>query len=203
MRPGTPGYDIAVANLSPDAAVTHGATRFLSRAIAPPCSKCLAKGECDRYQDGQTCVVAEEYQAEVTAQIMALPHLQPEDRPLASEYAKQATALAIIDHYLAHAGPFLPGAEAGLVEAQPVLKLRTTISMVLVRLASELGLSPAARARLKTGGPGHSPGSELARAIAELTAQEAERRRAGALDAGFEEVTDSHGGRIDVEEERD
>lgn len=176
----------ALANLKPDrlAATKHGLTTFLTRAIAPPCRFCIAKSECDRFREGNaTCILAEEYQAEVTAQIMALPQIQPEDRPLVLEYAKTATALTIIDRYVAHASPLLPGSDKGYLDVQPVMKQRAGLSSQLVKLADALGLSPAARAKLKVGERDKQGG--LAAALAEISRRQARQETAGAIDAEF------------------
>jgi hypothetical protein len=173
------------------AALTHQATRFLNRALAPCCDKCAARAECDRYQAGGTCVVAEEHQAEVLAALLKLPHVQPVDEPLCREFAKVDTCLGIIDRYIAHASPLLPGSDAGYLEAQPVMKTRASLSAQLLRLAGELGLSPAARARLRAD-PEKGPGADLAAALRDLAAQD-RAKAAATVDGECEPMAEEAG----------
>lgn len=177
--PKTPeGRDRALANLHPDprAATVHGAHTFLTRSICPPCRLCVARGDCEGFRPGDaTCQLAEAYQADTAAAIMDLPQIQVEDRPLVLEFSKVATALSIIDRYIAHASPLLPGTDDGVLEAQPVMKTRASLSNQLVKLADVLGLSPAARMKLKSG---KDPvGSAWARAVieADFTPEPAEK----------------------------
>jgi len=168
--------------------LTHGLGPFLTRAVAPPCDKCIVgagkkgDGTCDRYREGATCALAEEYQAEVAAQIMALPHIEPVDRSLVLEFAKVQTAISILDRYLAHTGPLLPGSEQGLLEYQPAMKTRLELSGRLEKLAGSLSLTPLQRAKLaaKQGGPG----SDLAAAHAALQAEAIEGEFTTDADAG-------------------
>lgn len=146
------GRSRALANLTDTTCATkHGLSAFFQgtpgAAIAPPCRHCIIRARCERYEEGETCAVAEEHQAALVGEIMALPQIEPQDFPLVAEYAKLATALQVADTYLANAGPLLPGADAGYLEVQPLLKERTRLSGALVKLASELGLSPTARLR--------------------------------------------------------
>ncbi|MEI6500566.1 MAG: hypothetical protein WCP21_06005 [Armatimonadota bacterium] len=185
----------ALANLRPQpdplANSVHGMSSYLGRAIAPPCRFCIAKEECEAFSDAPraTCTLAEAYQAQVQADIMALPHIEPQDRPIVQEYAKMTTAIAIMDLYLAHASPFLPGADkAKYVDTQPVLKERTKLGAALLKYAAELGLTPMARHRLKSSTDGKGAGATLAAALTELARQEAEGRKAGAVDGEFDEA---------------
>lgn len=158
-----------LANLQPDprAATKHGLTTYLARSIAPPCRFCVAKSACAEFSSapGATCRIAEDYQAGIQRDILALPHILPQDGPIVQEYSKLATALAIMDCYIASAGPFLPGAEK-YIDVQPVLKTRAGLSSQLLRYAGELGLTPAARARLQATETGR--GASLAAALADL-----------------------------------
>ena len=166
-----------------EAALTHQSHRFLAHALAPACSRCVVNGPCERFTEGGTCSLAEEAQAEVLAGVLALPHVQDEDLPLCREYAKTVVGLAIVDRYLAATSPFLPGAESGYLESQPVLKTRQGLSSALVRLAGELGLSPASRHRLRSD-PDNGAAGELGRVLAEVRRAEA-KEKAATLDADF------------------
>jgi hypothetical protein len=130
------------------AALKHQTDRFLDRALAPACDRCVIKEACGEFREGGTCILAERQQAQIEEQVMALPQVLPQDMPLVREFAKVATAIGIVDRYVAHASPFLPGAESGYIEPQPVMALRLRLTAQLRALASDLGLSPIARTRL-------------------------------------------------------
>jgi len=163
-------------------AQTHGLHRWLERSLAPACSRCVARPDCEAFREGGTCALAERAQADLVAQVMELPHVRPEDYRLAREFAKTAVALDIVDAYVGATSPFLPGAEAGFVELQPVMRDRARLSAQLRALAGDLGLSPAARARLRVSGRILHP---LHQAVLD-----AEKERAAAVDAEFT-TTDS------------
>jgi hypothetical protein len=159
------------AHRRPEAArLSHQAERFLGRAIAPSCDHCLANETCEAFRPGGTCLLAEARQAEVLDAVMAEAQITPALEPLALEYAKTATAVQIIDTYLAHGSPFLPGAPA-YIEPQPVMTMRTKLSSRMQSLAAELGLTPAAKARLARDGEQNAAMTELARAMAQIKGQ--------------------------------
>lgn len=176
------GRDRALANLSPDASITHGLSRYLSRSIAPPCVRCAAREECEEFRDGATCIVAERHQAQIVRDLRALPHLGAVDLPLVHEYAKVATAIVIADTYLARTGPLLPGDDKGLLEYQPAMQTRLKLSERLEKLAGTLGLTPVMRAKLaaKEG----NGAADLAVAIRELQ-QQRQAEKAEAVEGQF------------------
>jgi len=176
-----------------EAALTHQAHRWLSRGLAPSCGQCIAKNDCEQFREGGTCILAETAQAEVLAAVQAEVEVTPAALPVAREYAKAAIGLQVIDTYLAHGSPFLPGAPQYL-EPQPVVKWRSTLSSRLQSLAAELGLTPAARARLKTD-PDRGPAGALAALLVEVRKAE-EKERAATVEADFtaEEVASPDGG---------
>ena len=135
-------------NRDPLAACTHQGRRWETKALAPSCDHCADREHCEHYRKGDTCILAEQQVAETVESIMALPHVQATDRPLAVAYARTATLLEILARYVANVSPLLPGSDAGYLEAQPVMHNIASAETRLVKLASELGLSPAARARL-------------------------------------------------------
>jgi len=145
--------------------IVHGARRWLSRSLAPPCSRCPSMS-CEARTEGGTCQIAEAYRDSIVERVMRLDHIRPEDEPLAGEYGQLCTALKIIDAYLSEYGLFLPGVETGFLEGQPVLvRLRQSLSNSLCRLASELGLSPASRARIARGADPRSEVTLIADAL--------------------------------------
>ena len=116
--------------------------------------------------------------------------LTPAMGPVAVEYAKVATAIQIIDVYLAHSSPFLPGAP-DFTEPQPVLKLRTSLSARLQALASELGLTPMAKHRLKKD-PEAGPGASLLKVFAEAEEIANRERERATVDGDFEPEGDTN-----------
>jgi len=188
----------ALANLSPDAAITHGLSRYLSRSIAPPCKRCAAREECEEFRDGATCIIAERHQAQIVRDLRALPHLGDVDLPLVHEYAKVATAICIADTYLSRTGPLLPGDDKGLLEYQPAMKERLKLSERLEKLAGTLGLTPVMRAKLAAQQSG--PASALAAALKQLEQQRAPQP-AETLEGQFTTEEDTPGGQAADEEE--
>jgi len=184
------------------AALTHQGYRWwqgamANAALAPACDRCIAKDTCDQFTPGGTCAPAEEEQAALVAEVMALDHVRPQDHRLVREWAKVAVALDIVDAYIGRTSPFLPGADAGFLECQPVLQWRAQLSAALSRLAGELGLSPAARSRLATSKD--RPLHPLERVILEADRQD-QLERAGAVDAEWEDEPDDQDADTDPDE---
>ena len=153
----------SLANLDPanleepgQAALTHQAVRWQKSGLFPLCRKCILRKKCEVYDEedeDKTCPLAQEAYDHLIESIRALPQIQPEDLPLVVEYARQSIFVQIIDTWIGEAGPFLPGAEEGFLEPQPVLTgLRYTAAGHIARLSDRLGLNPAARAKLKASG---------------------------------------------------
>ena len=135
--------------------------------MAPACDRCVGRATCDLYQAGGTCVIAEQYQADLLAALECEVEITPALRPVALEYCRLACALAIAQVFLAQAGPFLPGYENGYIEAQPIMQRRDGWSSRLQSLANDLGLTPAAKHRMKANERTHA-GDILAAALAEV-----------------------------------
>lgn len=173
--PKTPaGLERAKANLQPWAPTTHGLFTWTTRGIGPPCDKCPMAGECDRYSKGGRCVVAAEKLQAIVAQIMAEPHIQDSDLPQVVEYARCVVGLDIASLHLDQTGPYLPGAEAGLLDVQPAQNWRLKLAALQLKYADALGLSPAARLKLKIGAGADpvKPGASWARAVIEAEFEE-------------------------------
>jgi len=192
------------------AALKHQTFRWLHRGLAPSCSKCALRDSCPEFREekGASCVLAEREHAAIVAEVMALPWAQEGDRHLALSFAKVTVGLNIIDAYLSVESPFLPGAPA-YIEPQPILATRANLLSSQVKLAAQLGLSPAARARLQAD-PDRGPASGILRAFAELEAEDREaRERAQALDAEFVaedtpgDAEDAPGGAVGTSEDSD
>ncbi|MEN6548453.1 MAG: P27 family phage terminase small subunit, partial [Armatimonadia bacterium] len=172
------GRQTALANLDPKAAQKHGLRAWQQRGLFPVCRMCVAKDECEAYDAGGTCRIAEDHQNSIIRDVMALAHIADEDRPVVVEYSKVCVGLALCDLYLSVAGgPFLPGADKGFVDVQPATKYRADLTKTLLNYANALGLTPSARARLRTEDKGKY--DDLARALAAMSGQQAEQHRAG------------------------
>ena len=181
------GKERALANLQPQpwGAQTHGLFTWTTRGVGPICNKCPVKDECPAYADGARCrIAAEKLQALVEA-TMKEPHIQQSDMPTVVEYARAVVGLDIAALHLDAAGPFLPGADKGFLDVQPAQQWRLKLAALELKLAAELGLTPMARHRLKSSIDSKGAGATLAAALGELAQQEAEARKAGAVDADF------------------
>ena len=141
-----------LANLEPlTSAVRHGGYRLLERGLAPPCDRCSFSEGCPEHEPGATCRVAERHAAEVAEELLALPHVKPEDRFLVAEFAKLSTLALVLDAYTATNGLFVVDEEhPNVLTPQPcVTRLRLAVSNNLRQLGETLGLTPLARARLE------------------------------------------------------
>ena len=149
-------------NLTPQtAALSHQGYRFLAHSdtkglgLLPLCKHCVLKDKCPEYsaEEGAVCAPARAAQERLLGQLLSLEQIDPvQDLPLVLEYVKSAIFLQIVDKYVTEAGIFLPGAEEGYLEWQPVLKTRWTCANSMAKISDKLGLNPVARARLKLEG---------------------------------------------------
>lgn len=162
------------------AGLTHQGDRWMKHAMAPACDRCMARGDCGQYQQGGTCVLAEAYQADVMAALEAEVDVTPALRPLAEQYAHLATAVKIVDLWIARSSPFLPGAEGGYLEGQPIMAQRDKWVSRMQALANDLGLTPAAKHRMKAEKQ-QDAGANLAKALVEL-----QREQPPVLEGDFE-----------------
>jgi hypothetical protein len=145
------GQARCLANLEApgEAHLKHQAHRFMDRGLWPVCSRCPVREQCERFDAHGTCVVAAEAQVAVMRQVMALPHVRPEDAPIADEYARLTVFVNVLDLYLSRHGALLGNGDAPFCEGQPVLAQRAKFSKLRLEHARELGLTPAARKRLE------------------------------------------------------
>jgi len=173
------------------AACKHQLYRFLDRGLWPVCARCAAREDCPDKTEGGVCGPAQAAQESIFRQVMELPHVRPEDAGLVAEYAKLTVACEIVDLHVARAGLVL-SSEGEPVAAQPILGERLRLSAALRALAGDLGLSPAARSRLRQD-PDRGPGAEMARLVrAAREAEEAERREV--VDGDFSAEEDDGNG---------
>jgi len=155
------GWQTALANLHGEpetAALTHQGRRWMNRALAPSCNHCADRERCEAYAEGGTCRLAEEQQAELIERIMALPQIRPEHEALVRAYVRDAVLVEILARYIGATSPLLPGADRGYLELQPALNDYGKAVSRMQKLAAELGLTPAARARLGLGQDGRPQG---------------------------------------------
>ena len=120
--------------------------------MAPLCSRCLLRVRCPEFDADNAdreCPLALEAQTTLITEAMRLPHLQPEDFPLVSEWAKQTCFLALVDRYVGEVGFTVADRKKGTLDLTPILTRRYTIAGHVARLSDRLGLNPTARARLK------------------------------------------------------
>ncbi len=134
---------------------THGAHRWLRRGLAPPCDTCLVHQThgCAAFAEGATCRLAEDAQASLTEQVLALPHVDacgPAVRVLAVEWARLVVALQILDGWLSCVGPMTWDGKR--LDVQPAMTARLRLSTRVEALARELGITPAAQHRMRDSG---------------------------------------------------
>lgn len=176
------------------ARLSHQGRRWMERSLAPSCDACIARGSCEAFEAGATCAIAEAHQDALLQSVRAEVDVTPAVEPLVREYVKLVVGLGIIDTYIAHGSPFLPGAPAYL-EEQPVFGLRLRMSGRMEALADKLGISPAAKFRMRADEKA-TAGDILAAALAEV--KRGEPVREGEFEAipegqevGIDEPTDA------------
>ena len=130
------------------ARLSHQGRRWMERSLAPSCDACIARATCDAFEAGATCAIAEAHQEALLEAVRPEVDTTPALEPLVREYCKLVVGIGIIDTYIAHGSPFLPGAPAYL-EEQPVFGLRLRMSGRMEALADKLGLTPAAKHRMR------------------------------------------------------
>ena len=176
------GKLIALANLLPGgtAALKHGAFAADGRFMV--CDRCPVRTTCEAFEAGGTCALEREYVRDRRAAILGLPFIEEGlDAPAIATLIWQELRIARAARFLAHAGELLPGAEAGLLEYQPLCKDVGALVSSWRATLQALGVTPAERRRLEANGEA-GPGAELARAFRVLAEQE-RQARAGAVDA--------------------
>jgi hypothetical protein len=149
-----PAGEVAVkmnALLKP--AYKHGAYTFLVSGVVP-CNKCPERSKCDRFKAGAECEVLLDFQELKVSEIMALPHIKPEDELLVRMLVRELALQAVIAKYLAVDG--MVEHRNGRVLPQPVMKVWYVSVNSTARMCEQLGLTPQSRARLKVGGGSQS-----------------------------------------------
>jgi len=165
----------------------HGAYTWLN-GRAPACRTCVfhrAK-PCPDYRDDleARCKPVEDLYDTTVQHILSQPQIEPTiDLPLAAEYARWFVTGALCDRWLQEVGLFR--SVKGRLDSQPVMKLRATVTAKLLQIADALGLTPAARVRMRQAAE-DAPGLAAARAVLQL---EAERRQTVEAESTTEETT--------------
>ena len=123
----------------------HGVYPFRERGIAPVCRACEWRNECEaddpeRFDGAGHCWRLAEFQAELAAEIRGLEHIKAEDGILVDLLCQDVALKELIDAYVAGSEPNPPASLA---------KERGACANRIVKLATELGLSPRSRAALK------------------------------------------------------
>lgn len=175
------GKQRALANLPdpPTAALQHG---VLSRVgLLYPCDKCACL-ECPEKAAGERCRIEARYIAARREELHQVTHITPADWPAVDLLIWQEVRIDRARRFLAEAGEFLPGAEKGYVEWQPVAQALPALMNSYNRMLAALGLTPAERRKLEDRGESGAAAG-LAAAIREI----ADRERSGeVLEGDFE-----------------
>ena len=130
------------------ALTTHGGYTFLKTGLTPGCVVCVWQEQCPEYTEGAAqCTVVDELGEQLTKNLMALPQISDQDILLVSELVRNQTLLWVLDRWIGKVGAFI--LEGQELRGQPVLKLRWQATNTIIRIASELGLSPMGRLKLR------------------------------------------------------
>lgn len=186
IGPKTPaGKSRALANLQDPQTATllHGVA---SRAgLLYLCDKCVC-ATCPQKTPGARCRIEAEFIAGRRAELQAVPHITPADWPAVDLLIWQEVRIDRARRFLAEAGEFLPGADKGYIEWQPVAERLPALVNSYMRQLQALGLTPGERKRLEEKGDAGA-GASIADAIRRLAAGE---REAEALEGDFVAVDD-------------
>ncbi len=187
--PRTPeGRTRALANLpNPETAgLQHGVQ---GRAgLLYPCDKCVC-ADCPEKLAGARCKIEAQYIAARRQELHQVPHITPADWPAVDLLIWQEVRIDRARRFLAQAGEFLPGADKGYVEWQPVAQGLPALMNSYNRMLQALGLTPGERKKLEEKGDAGA-GASIAAALREIAAQE---RTRGAIEGDFEAQDDETG----------
>jgi len=134
----------------PDAAQTHGVYSWLDSDQALSCRRCIERNDCEHYEPEGRCVLQQRFYSETLEAVLeqdGIDRANPVHRMLAERFAFWWTLSKIAERWLGQVGYFRVRSKA--LDAQPVVKTLATATTHLRGLATELGLTPAAAARLK------------------------------------------------------
>ena len=211
-RGGGPKTEAGLAVIS-QSHTKHGIYRMMESGFVPGCDLCRVAHLCEEAAEGGLCVQAERATAEVMTRLMSAEHIDELARDQAREYAKLVVFLEVIDRTLqvdglfrgdeqdeahdrdGHAtkeeeGPRVRILSKGGLRPTALVDLRMRISAACLTYAEKMGLTPAARRRLRIGTAGGGLQSILD-LFGELEAErraEREGQEQGVLDADFEGI---------------
>lgn len=134
-------------NLRRDTVLKSGGYSFLSGGFVPACHNCTTGEYCKDYDfANKKCLAVSKFQESMEREIMELPHIQEQDRLLVKRLCRYAAFLFITDEWLANTSPFL--IENNKLDFQPVVNNRIAQERLVLKISSQLGLTPEARARI-------------------------------------------------------
>lgn len=134
-------------NLVPGAHQKHGVYGFSKSGIVP-CNSCLFRRQCEHYQEDASCELIAEFQTEKIKELMALPHIKPEDASLVELAVKEMCIQNLILRYTSSVGMFTITKDKKL-DVMPVMKIYWYSVNSLARMLDRLGMSPLARKQLQ------------------------------------------------------
>lgn len=141
------GKVMVTRNLKQESALKSGGYSFLMSGMAPSCHRCITGDHCEYYdEDVKKCLAVKHFQEGMEQDIMSLPHIQESDRFLVKRLAKYSAFLFITDEWLENTSAFV--IEGNTLDFQPIINNRIKQEVLVIRLCSQLGLTPDARARI-------------------------------------------------------
>ncbi len=141
------GKAAVTKNLKRESVLKSGGYAFLRSGIAQACYGCTTGRHCSEYDhDEKRCKAVENFECRMEEEIMSLPHIVESDRLLVKRLCRNAAFLFITDEWLSKTSPF--SIDGSKLDFQPLLVNRVAQERLVIRLSSQLGLNPEARARI-------------------------------------------------------
>lgn len=141
----------------------HGAYTFL-RFGTHLCKNCILRelDKCPCYGqeieiDGKTvkvgldteCPIIKNYVDGIIDELMALPHIKPQDFITVQQLARALGFIAIGNKYLNEIGVFRVNKDKTIIDVQPLVNAMAKYEGLVNRLSESLGLTPRSRVQLK------------------------------------------------------
>lgn len=128
--------------------IKHGVPGFLQSGLHP-CTKCVKKTSCDKFQKGADCFYLAAFQEEVEKMVMDLDYVEEQDLMLVQVLAKDMAAITLCEMYFSVEGLVIHDRRKKQLSAQPLVSTYNELKRSARETMKTLGIGPAARAKLK------------------------------------------------------
>jgi len=126
--------------------LAHGMKRFIKTSIHK-CDICVKAEKCDRYEEGARCSYLAEYKESLVNEVMAMDHINKQDKQLVMMLAKELGVVWVCDLYLEEHGMIIHDEKTGILDIHPLVSVQQSFLNAAEKTMAELGMGPLARAR--------------------------------------------------------